>query len=1024
MNLSNVFILLSSAVVFAQQTEREEIISIQYSTVKSEYAYSSDGIYRLYTPTRSGVISSLPQGSSTGGDFGNYTSSSMRSALSPIQLQQSSIEMSGAYILLLEPYLIPRSVERIGSNVLFCQISEKSPFRKLESFDDYRQIEQLAQTSTGTEYGPYHLFRSNTVLPFRYSTGNLDENSFFNSYSSRYRTGFYLLELWNNFLREEKFTFYGKPFFVKTDNGDIYPAVIKIFGTEQLMYAMYGVWTDEEKAEKYSFHKGDRIYFSAKSMVPVDGYKTCSAASDLSIPRAQRFGKKIFKYDEIIADRCGIYPQLAWSIEPIHSDMANKDSDGIGTAYHNGIEIPNSPDSDNNTNGLGLQQCPDMDWYWSLFCDCANKIISSPEKEYQSTEFVDYRDYAYMEMMKKQYDPTIYGEDNSVSPLKATTERQPSDPLLFNKECVLLNAPIPEVYDPFAADATFGLHYRYWDWSLNNLGWHAHLTDITSKMKNSLTELRYVYNYFCSPGEHETEWGYEKVNGKWHKIWPHGGDVEITLDKPDYADSAWVLANPFANYGPYEDFTSFAIYDKYTAANEGPFYLFFRESVYRDDNAKNIPEYKRSKFTFTVNHEPFNPRNTKDWYLRWEYDLIHNDKWGRKVFVGTLAYTLLLWKDEDSNVLPPGYTLNDKPYNKTVTIGGTTLLNSQAAYYNKNSKEYRTDQTDVHDRDPEEFDKGDAMREIAMKILVAEAFDYAMKTLHYVGTHQDNYVGYAAAGLYETSKRIENRISQSFAYKLAKNTYDGFLFWRRTMNILRDLRDTYIKIGDAWDGLLYTVQGVADYYSGLDLRTIRLTNISDLFPRSAFIELDYRVFSMQKSFADFNDAVHAMAIETDSLTGGNYGPLNPAIRATYAALQSSVLQSGQNTTNLLDNTNNELQELKSKSKGTSSDQQYLSNITRSTSNIISNQRIKVMNNGARNIALALYLTESESKQWLAYTRYVKGVATDVPDRFEDAVKSTKSANWAALAWALRQPRVFDQPTSDYLLNLSEKENEK
>ncbi|MBN2436240.1 MAG: hypothetical protein JXK07_13325 [Spirochaetes bacterium] len=1026
MNSLIVLVLLCSAVVFAQQ---QQITSIQFSTVKSEYTLSEKSQYRLYTPMRAQVVKTIPPGSLSNGDYGNFVYQKQRKVISPIRIQQSAVELSGPHIILLEPYLIPTSSEKIGANVLFNQIDQTAPFIKIGLFDDYRKIEQLAQSTDGTDYGEYHLFRNALILPYRYSTEKTYAQEFFAKNSSKYRYGYSLLNLWEKFLKEENFSIYGKPFFVRTRDGNIYPAVIKTYGREQLMYAMYGVWTDEQKAKQFNFHKGDRIYFSAKSMVPIDGDTTCQAANEFQIPKAQRYGKKNFKYDEIMSDKRSIYPQLAWSPVPIHSDMADKKYDQVGTPFHNGIEVPTAPDDVNNTNGMGLQQCPDKDWYWTLFCDCANDIVKVTQKVYDATAFVDYSDYAHMDMMQKQYDPTLYGEDNSVSPLKATTENQPTGPLLFNKDCVLLNARVPELYDPFASNATFKIHYRSWDWKLSNLGWHAHGTDVSDKMKRCINDLRHVYNYFCNPGKHESNWKYQKINGKWQKKWQHNGDVEILIDKPEYADSAWYVANPFANYGPYEDFIAFAVYDNNTADNKGPFSLISYDAFLKVKDKRDVPEYRRysiSALAFSPENIQFNhPDNKKDWFVHFNYDLIYKDKWGRKVFVGNLKVTFPLWLGEDNHVMPVSYKLNDHVYNRNVTIGGSSLLNSQTAYYDKNSKSYRTDQTDVSERDPDEFDKGDAIREIARKIIVAEAFDYSMKTLHYVGTHQNNFVGYSAAGLYETSKRIENRIAQSFAYKLAKNTYEGFLLWRRTMDILKNLRDTYIKIGDAWDGLLYTVQGVADYYSNLDLKKIRLTNISDLFPRNVLIELDYRVFSMQKSFTDFTAAVHAMALVTDSLTGGNYGPLNPAIRATYAALQSSVLQTGANTTNLLDNTNSELQNLKNKTKGTSSDQQYLSNITRSTYNIISNQRLKVMNNGARNVALALYLTESESKQWIAHSRYLKAVATEVPQRFNEAIKNVNSDTWAALAWSLQPPSgLFDQATSDYLLQLSEKKNAK
>ena len=30
------------------------------------------------------------------------------------------------------------------------------------------------------------------------------------------------------------------------------------------------------------------------------------------------------------------------------------------------IQVPDAPDNVNNMNGMGLQDCPDMDWYWGL----------------------------------------------------------------------------------------------------------------------------------------------------------------------------------------------------------------------------------------------------------------------------------------------------------------------------------------------------------------------------------------------------------------------------------------------------------------------------------------------------------------------------------------------------------------------------------------------------------------------------------------------------------------------------------
>jgi len=1002
------------------QAQQKEIVSVQFSTVRSEYAISNSNKYRLYTPSRSQVVKNIKVGDLSRGDYVGLDLQVR--GISPITLKEGAVELSGPYIILLEPYQIPNNSKRINANVLFDQVDNTPAFVKIQTQDEYKKISNNAISSKGTDYAGFHLFKDISVLPYRYSTlPGMTERSYSTKYSSVYFSGINLLSLWEDFLRNEGFEIYGKPFFVRVQNGDVYPAIIKVFGKEERVYAMYGVWTDETRANEYGYKKGDRIYFAQKEMLPADDAE-CTAAKELGIEQSLRYGRKTFSYSEVMSDPQNIFPQLAWAPEPIHSDMEGKTYDQIQTAFHNGIEVPTAPDNDNNLNGMGLQQCPDQDWYFELFCECAGKIVTPKSTEFNPDRFADYRDYAHMQMMGKTYDPTIYGEDESVTNQKANTEVQPVEPLLFNKDGVLLNGKIPEVFDPFATDATFSLYKRVWDWELGDLGYHAKMKDVAREVKKCLGDLKDVYDYFSRSGAHATDWSYVKENDSWKKRWHGNGDVEITLDKPQYADSSWIIANPYANYGEFEDFNTFAIYDNNTAANCGPLRLIARESDTRVSTKSDVPEYCRYSNPWIGGDIPAeNAWEKKDWYIQWQYYLVYMDKYGKKTCIGKLTFTTALWKNEDDDVMPTNYELHNGRYNRSVTVGGTNKLSTQTAYYDKNSKEYRTDQTDISDRAPDEFDKGEAMQEIARKILVAEAFDYSMKTLHYISTRQKNQVGVSAGILYETSKRVENRIAQSYAYKLAKNTYEGLLLWRRTMDVLKDLRDTYLRIGEAWDGLLYAVQGVGDYYKSLDLRDIRLTNITDLFPRSAFVELDYRVFSMQKSFADFNEAVHAMALETDSLTGGNYGPLNPAIRTAYAALQSSALQTGQNTTVLLDNANSELQKLKSVTKGTSSDQQYLSNITRSTSNIIGNQRLKVMNNGTRNIALALYLTQSDAKQWLSYSRYMKHVADDVPERFETAAKSMNSDSWAALAWSLQQPRVFDPPTSNYLMQLTEEE---
>ena len=833
-----------------------------------------------------------------------------------------------------------------------------------------------------------------------------------------------MLNIWKKFLAEEKFAYAGNPFFVKLDNGDIYPAIIHIYGTEQKQYAMYGVWTNENIAQQYGYHTGDRIYMTAKKLLPGLAGSTCAcaAATDMGIGQGIRYGEKTYHYDEIINNKA-LLKDLAYAPEPVNSAMANKVYDQAGVARTiSGTEIPNAPDNQNNDNGMGVEDCPDKDWYWGLFCACATKKVNPTAKTVEPSNFNDYRDYADIKMSTQQYDPTMYGTDQSVSPLNVSPDNPPVNPYLFNKECVLLNYKQVQYFDPFAPDAVFKIYRRYWQIELLvwNSGWHIAEINITDKMKHCLDEIKNVYDYYYAQKGRETDWNYVQTGSAWKKKWPHGGDIEVTVTNKEYLDSAWYIANPFSNYDPYEDYKTFTCFDDNTGAGVGPFRLIAMDHGRRTDSKNNLPEYKRYEGNWV---DPINRAtgyyNNKDWYVQWEYYILAKDKWGRKVTVGNLTLTSTLWVGEDEGGMPPpNYEFNGTVYNNTVTVGGTALLQTQNTYYDKNSQDYRTDQADIADRNKEEFEKAQAMREIARKIIVAEAYNLVMKTMYYLATHQQNVVGVASGVIYETSKRIENRLAQSMVYKLAEETYEGFKLWRRTMDVLKKIRDTYMQIGSAWDGVLYSVHSIADYYKNLDLTKIRLTNISQLLPMSNFADLDYNLNEMKYALGDFTSGVHALCIETDSLTHGNYGPLNPVIRIAYEELNGSIRQTGANTTDLIDRTNGEAQALANKTQKTESDQFYLSNITRSTYNIIANQRLKVINNGTRNMALALYITEAEAKSWISYSRYMKMVVSEGPEKFKIAGKNPSTDNWENCAILLRQDRIFDEPLSQYFENLA------
>jgi hypothetical protein len=186
----------------------------------------------------------------------------------------------------------------------------------------------------------------------------------------------------------------------------------------------------------------------------------------------------------------------------------------------------------------------------------------------------------------------------------------------------------------------------------------------------------------------------------------------------------------------------------------------------------------------------------------------------------------------------------------------------------------------------------------------------------------------------------------------------------------------------------------------------------------AFCELDYYTYSLQRSTGNFIAATHAFALEADELTGGNYGPINPIIRVCYSGLSKSLRQTGENTSILLQGVNGESQRLKTLTTKTSSDQQYLSNISKSVYNILANNQIKIMNNGTRNISLALYLVEADARNWENYGNYWKKLEKKGPDALKNVKTKYDKDSWFELGYLINSDQEFETPGSDYLNRLN------
>ena len=178
------------------------------------------------------------------------------------------------------------------------------------------------------------------------------------------------------------------------------------------------------------------------------------------------------------------------------------------------------------------------------------------------------------------------------------------------------------------------------------MGYHSKSVDVGSAMKNSLNELQNVYNYFvANPGPHKAI-GAIKTGKK-----PgNGGDVEITLDNPAYADSAWYVADPFANYAPYEDFKTFAVYENYMGNNPGPFKAVACQCAkYNGDMTRSLIQ---TIFESMVSIQRFY-MGKKDRSCSGNTTLFTKTSGEGKFLSDTLTFTSTIWLSENTSLFVP-----------------------------------------------------------------------------------------------------------------------------------------------------------------------------------------------------------------------------------------------------------------------------------------------------------------------------------------------------------------------------------
>jgi hypothetical protein len=277
--------------------------------------------------------------------------------------------MGGLYIVALEsfpdaPFKQTNSFKYISSII---SKDTGSIYAKVDSYDEDDVIASF-KTKTPFSYGSYQ-------ISFTSGTGSVIHPYYEDLNNANYQDK---VEKYSTFLKSKGFECAGFAYCYNTTTKKAFLASLIRFGVKGTSYAMYGIWESDE-ANKYGFQKGQRIYMSEGVKLAERTFAQrfkINFSSDAAYRRTSDNGELYYTYDYIRAHKRETYPNLTWRTIPLNSRSPKTlDEDGSVVPDKYGYIPPNYPDNKNNTNPPGLTDCPDMDWYWSLFCDCAEKNL-------------------------------------------------------------------------------------------------------------------------------------------------------------------------------------------------------------------------------------------------------------------------------------------------------------------------------------------------------------------------------------------------------------------------------------------------------------------------------------------------------------------------------------------------------------------------------------------------------------------------------------------------------------------------
>ncbi len=827
-------------------------------------------------------------------------------------------------------------------------------------------------------------------------------------------------------------------------------AIVKTYGTKRFCYAAYGQWTNAKAAEYFGCKNGERVYFSVQENCPpttdpaLDAYKYSIAyeqglqnesktLTDIAgIDADPRYGRYVFRESTAMTNKQSVYDYLVWVTYPLNSTMSSQrefTQDGQELPYKDGLYIPIGPDDANNTNPPDFVQYPDMDWYWQLFCIAWQRDNNTDARKIDDGDFQDYADYVKLKMNTENEDATFYRNDESMTDQYVSTDNPPGEPFLYDKECNPLNIKDDiQYYDPFDPGSHFYLQHKYYKWfsggSVRKTKYND--VDITGDMRKaieagvSLFEKIKTDNFVIVKDA--------KINGYRDLNIPSliASDLnsgirnvhcEIALiDKDKYNDlttQKWIVGNPFKALRAYESSNDFLYYDYIKYAEGQP----FKTNAFIDNKGT------WESVTDWVIVEGERQDQEKYWYITWKWPIVYVDKYAFIRQIGYLfAYVPL--KKERGELLAPG----DDGKNSVPKITGTKLITADYLKYSKDSREYHQDQMDVSERD-NKIDKGEAMAEIAKKIAFAELMNESVRLLHEIA-NSDKYknplVKGACIAAYQTQQRLVNISAVKKTYKMAKEAVVIYLLWRETMDAIADARNLYVQGYDLINQLNKTTKMIADYYTNLDWKSIRPTNITKVFPTMAFYSLDWSIAQVRGTLMDATKALEKLCLITGA-TSEYYVNRNkdPLICVGSSTLSRILIESGEATTKKLDNANidrNGVQQAlnaPTNIKGglNPADQWKLVNYLRNTREVIKNNDLRIMNDKGLSFAVSLMMIEDDANSWVQYSKYMSTTLT--PQNLSNiAADCKKTGNLWPVFEGFNAPVLFSPAVSNRISEIA------